>query len=286
MLALSAMPERYVQWNNRHGAPFGRPIGRRANWDFWNRRRNAEQLRGPFSIQGNSTTREFEYPWAFESGQLKAGMQVVELGGGLSGFQFIVDKAGCGVVNVDPGMEVKGWSCDLASIERLNRLFGTQVELRNSTIENAGLGESTVDRVFSISVMEHLTNKEIVSGMEHVYRCLKPGGLFILTVDLFLNLSPFCSRLSNEFGQNQNIRWLTELENWELVMGNQKELYGFDCFDTDAIVSNLEGYLIGRYYPAMAQCFVLKKRSWIQTVSAAPRVRVAKGAQIRSNGPS
>jgi SAM-dependent methyltransferase len=259
MLALSAMPERYVQWNNRHGAPFGRPIPRRTKWEFLKRRQSAEQLGGPFSIQSNNTTREFEYPWAFESAQLKAGMQVVELGGGLSGFQFIVDQAGCRVVNVDPGMEVKGWPCNPASIERLNRLFGTHVELRNSTIENARLGESTVDCVFCISVIEHLTNEEIVSGMEQVYRCLKPGGLFILTVDLFLNLSPFCSRVSNEFGRNQNVRWLTELENWELVAGNRKELCGFDCFDTDAIVSNLERYLIGRYYPAMAQCLVLKK---------------------------
>src|SRR5262249_36139669 len=203
------------QWNNRHGAPFGRPIPRKRIWDFFRPRKSVEQLRGPFSIQINNTTREFEYPWAYESAQLKPGMHVLEFGGGLSGFQFALGQIGCDVVNVDPGLEAKGrgWPCDPASMERLNDFFGTHVELRNTTIENAKLGEGTMDRAFSISVIEHLTDEDIVDAMRCVHRCLKVGGLFILTVDLFLNLSPFCSRLSNEFGRNQNIRWLTELGN-------------------------------------------------------------------------
>ena len=223
--------------------------------------KSIEQLQGPFSIQPNNTTREFEYPWAFESANLKLGMQVVELGGGLSGFQFVLDQSGCHVINVDPGMEAKGrgWPCDLASIARLNDLFGTEVELRNTTIENASLGENTVDRVFSISVIEHLKDIEIVQAMKHIHRCLKLGGLFVLTVDLFLNLQPFCSRVSNEFGRNQNIRWITELETWELIVGSTSELFGFDGFEVDAVVSNLDKYLIGRYYPVTVQCLVLKK---------------------------
>jgi ubiquinone/menaquinone biosynthesis C-methylase UbiE len=261
MLAPATLPERYRQWNDRHGAPFGRAIAKKRILDFLRLPKSVEQLQGPFSIQPNNTTREFEYPWAFESAKLEPGMQVVELGGGLSGFQFALDQSNCHVINVDPGMEAKGrgWPCDLASIGRLNDLFGTQVELRNTTIENANLGENTVDRVFSISVIEHLTDTDIIQAMRHIHRCLKLDGLFVLTIDLFLNLNPFCSRLFNEFGQNQNIRWMTELENWELVVGNTSELFGFDAFEADAIVSNLDKYLIGRYYPATVQCLVLKK---------------------------
>jgi SAM-dependent methyltransferase len=252
MLAPATLPERYRKWNDTHGAPFGRPNPKRRLLDYFRRPKSPEQLRGPFSIQSNNTTREFEYPWAFESALLKAGMRVVDLGGGLCGFQFVLDHCGCRVVNVDPGMEAKGrgWPCDL---------FGTHVDLRNTTIEKANLDDNSVNCVFSISVLEHLADADITTVMKHVYRCLKPGGLFILTVDLFLNLYPFSSRLSNEFGRNQNIRSMTGLENWDLVAGNREQLFGFESFSADAILSNLENYLIGRYYPVLAQCLVLKK---------------------------
>jgi SAM-dependent methyltransferase len=263
MLAPAALPERYQNWNDRHGAPFGRPIPEKRLFDYFRPSRSPEQLQGPFSIQSNNTTREFEYPWAFESAQLEPRLRVVELGGGLSGFQFVLDQCGCHVINVDPGMEARGrgWPCDSASMGRLNHLFGTRVELRNTTIENANLPDNSVDRVFSISVVEHLTDPDIATAMKHIHRCLVPGGLFISTIDLFLNLHPFCSRITNEFGRNQDIRRLIEAGNWEIVRGIREQLLGFESFSADAILSNLEKYLVGRYYPTMVQCLVLKKHT-------------------------
>jgi SAM-dependent methyltransferase len=260
MLAPSTLPKRYRDWNDTHGAPFGRPIPKKHLLDYFLPAKLPEQLGGPFSIQPNNTTREYEYPWAFEAANLRSGMQVLDLGGSLCGFQFVLDKSGCDVINVDPGIEAqgRGWPCDFASIEKLNRLFGTHVELRNCTIENANLSKCSMDRVFSISVIEHLTDNDIMNVMKHVHRCLKPGGLFVLTIDLFLNLRPFCSRLQNEYGRNRDIRFMTELESWEIVIGNPKELFGFSPFSVDSILSNLEKYLIGQY-PVLVQCLVLRK---------------------------
>jgi ubiquinone/menaquinone biosynthesis C-methylase UbiE len=152
-----------------------------------------------------------------------------------------------------------GWPCDNASMEKLNERFNSNVELRNTTIENAGLSENYFDRAFSISVIEHLPRTNIENVMRHVHRTLKPGGLFILTVDLFLNLYPFCSRSANEHGQNQDVRWMCELEKWQVLVGKNSELYGFSEFNKDAIQSNLEQFLIGRPYPTLVQCLVLRK---------------------------
>src|SRR6516225_6156242 len=119
MLAPAQLPDKYRQWNLANGAPFGRSIPRRRF--LYRLFRTTEQLRGFFSIQQNNTTREFEYPWAFFSADVQPGMRVLDLGGGLGGFQFVLDRSGCHVINVDPGMEAEGvgWPCDGASMTRL-----------------------------------------------------------------------------------------------------------------------------------------------------------------------
>ena len=63
--------------------------------------------------------------------------------------------------------------------------------------------------------------------MQHVHRCLKEGGMFVLTCDLFLNLSPFCSRTQNEYGVNQNLKSLIDENLWEIEVGDRKCLFGF-----------------------------------------------------------
>jgi len=79
-----------------------------------------------------------------------------------------------------------------------------------------------------------------------------------VTVDLSLNIHPFTSRQSNEFGVNQNVCEMIRHQPWELVAGNRAELFGFPEFDADKILSHLETYFLG-FYPALAQCLVLRK---------------------------
>ncbi len=215
---------------------------------------------GPFSVQRNNSTRAFEYPWAFEVGNLRPGMKVLEIGGGLSGFQFVVAQLGCSVVNVDPGLKATGvgWPCDNRSIAELNGCFRTQVDLRNTTVARAGLAQGEFDRAYSISVIEHLAPGEASDVMLHTYHCLKPGGLFVLTIDLFVNLDPFCARQYNEYGTNQNIRELISGQPWKLVVGTPDELFGFPEFDSEKVLSRLETFLLGQY-PALVQCLALEK---------------------------
>lgn len=218
---------------------------------------------GMFSVQPNNDTRIFEYPWAYDVAKCEKGMKVLDLGGGLAGFQFVLSQEGMQVFNIDPGLHAsgKGWRCDDGNISILNKIFSTHVTLINSTIQSANLESNYFDRVFSISVIEHFSERDYVEAIDHIVRVLKPGGLFILTVDLFLDLKPFSSREQNEWGRNFPIGGIVQHSDLELVVGNKKELYGCEEFESDAIMSNLSQYFIGKYYPTLVQCMVLRKRN-------------------------
>ncbi|HEV2694567.1 MAG TPA: class I SAM-dependent methyltransferase [Verrucomicrobiae bacterium] len=261
MIAPAHIPEAYEQWNLKHGAPNGGHVRFRRLWERFLPEEWLCRALGPFSIQRNNTTRAFEYPWAFAAGEIQPGMKVVEVGGSLAGFQFVLDRFGCQVVNVDPGMQAAGvgWPCDQASIGKLNRIFGTKIELRNTTMGRAGLADGEFDRVYCLSVIEHLPANDAAEVMANAFRCLKPGGRFILTVDLFLNITPFSTRLKNEYGSNQNVAELIQAQPWKLSAGNADELHGFPGFSPDKILCQLENYLVGGTYPALAQCLVLQK---------------------------
>ena len=258
MLAPRLLPDHYRHWNLVHCAPHGRPLRRLGLFRHFIPSGVWEKLRGPFAVQGNSVTREFEYPWAYHAASIEPGMRVLEIGGGLSGFQFVLSSLGCHVVNVDPGMEELDWPCDAANMRVLNKRFGTHVELCNTIVAEAGLETGSYEIAFSLSVLEHLSDGEITSVMQHVHRCLKPGGFFILTVDLYLNLVPFTSRQANEYGCNQDLRKLIEKAPFTLQVGKPEELYGFTEFDADHVLSHLEDYRMGSY-PTLVQCLVLRK---------------------------
>ena len=82
---------------------------------------------------------------------------------------------------------------------------------------------------------------------------LSPGGLVVLTIDLFLNLTPFCSRKTNIWGTNVSVAWIDELLGYTMVAGDRSELYGYEEFSTDQILSRLEEFTIGAGYPQLAQ---------------------------------
>lgn len=211
-------------------------------------------------MQTNSATRAFEYPWAFFAGDVSTGDRALEIGGGLSGFQFALDRAGARVVNVDPGMEREnpGWACDPASHARLNRAFGTHVELRSTSARDAGLERGGYDRAFCISVLEHLDEAERRDVLLRVHDALRPGGLLVLTIDLFLNVAPFAAEASNRYGTNVDVRVLGETAPFELIAGERSELHGFPQFDTAAVRRSLPNLVVGAY-PALAQCLVLRR---------------------------
>jgi SAM-dependent methyltransferase len=267
MIARRAMPEEHRRWNHRWGAPFGRSL-----WRFSCRLPRGTgvmertlftllpELRGPFSFQPNNTTRVAEYPLAFFAQPVVPGLRVLEIGGGLSGFQFVLDRCGCEVVNVDPGMKAhgRGFFVNETSIARLNRAFRTNVTLHHCFLQDARLQDASFDRIYSISVIEHIPVAEIPGIMRRAYALLKPGGTFIITLDLFLNVAPFAAANSNEYGVNVSARMLAESAPFDLIVGDKTELFGFTEFSKDTVISRMDAYFVGAY-PALAQFMVLRK---------------------------
>jgi SAM-dependent methyltransferase len=205
--------------------------------------------------------RRFEFPWAYDKVQerRRSDAVVVEIGGSLAGLQFVLAQESWNVINVDPGLAAEGlgWEVNADVHRQLCDTLNAPVALRPTTIGQAGIPDGSVDVLLSVSTIEHFAQADIEEFAAHARRILKPDGVAVLTIDLFLDLSPFTSRATNEYGHNVDVRSLLTNAGLELVEGDVSELYGFDEFDADRVQSNLASYFIGDY-PAMAQCVVAR----------------------------
>jgi 2-polyprenyl-3-methyl-5-hydroxy-6-metoxy-1,4-benzoquinol methylase len=254
MLARRELPSEYALWNRNWAAPYGRrspavtllkPLGSR----------RFRRIRGPFAFQGNTSTRTYEYPWAYYQLADLGASRVLEIGGALSGLQFVLAKHGHEVHNVDPFFDYGRGDYDfdpVAEHAALNRTFGTNVVLHPSTLPEADL-VGGFSAAVCISTLEHLPPASIQATLAAVKSLLHPGGLVVLTIDLFLNLTPFCSRTTNVWGTNTSVAWIEELLGYTMVSGDRAELYGYREFSTDCILSRLEEFAIGAGYPQLAQ---------------------------------
>ncbi len=263
MLARRELPLDFWRFNHTWGAPDGRkkaltqqlhrlPPSAKKAIEHDPRYRRAL---GPFAFQPNTSTRSYEYPWAYHQLADLGASRILEIGGALSGLQFVLAKDGHDVHNVDPFFDYGSGEYEVEPIAEhaeLNRVFGTDVVLHRTTLPDADLSGS-FSAVLCISTIEHLKTEDIEATLLAAKKFLEPGGLVILTVDLFLNLSPFCSRTSNVWGTNASIAWMDEILGYEMVFGDRSELNGYPQFSTEHILSQLENFAIGVHYPNLAQ---------------------------------
>jgi 2-polyprenyl-3-methyl-5-hydroxy-6-metoxy-1,4-benzoquinol methylase len=260
-----ALPEKYEEFNTRWGVPFGLPPA--SGVQLKQRHDDPRAEYGPFAFQLHSGTRVFEYPWSYFAAATSPGCRVLDIGGCVGGLQFVFATEGCRVVNVDPFEEGSGgwpttrWPVGPDLHERLNQILGTDVELVRERVQDAGLAEGSFDRVTCLSVIEHLDQSDAEALVAHAGRLLAPGGLFVATIDLFLDLKPFGVLSRNCYGANVDVAALVASCGLELVAGDRRELFGFPEFDLDRIVAELDELLLSPTYPCLSQSVVLRKPS-------------------------
>lgn len=269
MIAPKTLPPAYEAWNARHNAPFGARwwlslCQRRGGSHMFNRRFKLPVFLmrsvGEFGFQANNTIRTFEYPWCYDVAKCSPGMNVIDVGAGASGLPFVLAQEGVNVTAVDPLPEVPGadqWVFTQRDYAKLNRAFGNKVRYIPKFLEDAALTAAGFDRVFCISVIEHVPPSVVPPLMAEIKRLLKPGGLFVTTIDLFSDVAPFTSKKENAWGTNMDVRWLVECSGLSLVFGKRDELFGFPEFDADKIRARFPEFLHGGV--AMSQCIVLRK---------------------------
>jgi SAM-dependent methyltransferase len=262
MIAPRLLPPEFDRWNRRWHAPFGRRtrltrlLGPSSSWVI--------RRRGPFAYQTNNDTRRFEYPWAYSriaAHRTAMGgrpLRIVEIGGSLAGMQWVLAREGHQVTNVDPGLNARGigWEVSAERHRALSRAFGADVTLVSTTLPGAGIRDHSVDVLLSVSTIEHFAPPDLAEFCAHAARILRPDGVAILSIDLFLDLAPFCAATQHRYGTNVNVRRLLDDAGLVLREGEPAELYGFPEFSTDRVLQQLSGYLVGQGYPALAQCLV------------------------------
>ena len=265
MIGRRVLPAKYVEFNESWGAPGGHPVAAPVRRDIRLAQPRAEY--GPFAYQLASGTREFEYPWTFFAADTSPGTRVLDVGGCVGGLQFVFALEGCEVVNADPFDEDgAGWPSgrnrepmtpELHA--RLNDLFGTDVRLVRSPVQDADLPDGSFDRAVCVSVLEHLGQARAESAAARIGQLLAPDGLFLTTIDLFLDLEPFGVLRRNLYGTNIDVAALVAASGLQLLSGDRRELFGFPEFDRDRLVSEVDDLLIAKHYPVVSQALVLRK---------------------------
>ena len=142
-------------------------------------------------------SRLWEYPWAALSADLKKGMRVLDIGSGGSAFPHLLAAQGCDTHSADPslnqGTSTMGRKKRLVVSLGIATAWGLPPKARNSgfpvayspdSVQDLTYPDRYFDRVFCLSVMEHIPEMEWPQCMRQMCRVLAEGGRLILTLDM------------------------------------------------------------------------------------------------------
>lgn len=128
--------------------------------------------------------RLWEYPFAITSANIRKGMYCVDVGCGMSPFlSYLKENINCQTIGIDPDFFESGLKNIAFGINQ-EYLKKTNIAVIKSGMEDIPLPDNSVDRVFCISVIEHVSIDIARRGAQEMARILKPGGRLIFTFDV------------------------------------------------------------------------------------------------------
>lgn len=134
------------------------------------------------NVQGAEVyaARLWEYPFCILAAELESGMLCADIGCGMSAFTLYMRyQSSPASLGVDPNVlrDQKHFGHGVST----DFLKKTGLDVRQSSQE---LPSDQFDRVFCISVIEHVPRRKVRGLVREMARILKPGGFLIMTVDV------------------------------------------------------------------------------------------------------
>jgi len=145
------------------------------------------------------TFKHWEYPWAILWSSLEPGMSVLDCGCGRGFLQIYLALKRCHVTSVDiSSMKTKAirrfWDLlsrlklpikedKIKAVRNLAKRYNTKIDFQVADISNLPFERESFDRVFCISVLEHMNPGEDEDAVREMCRVLKPEGRLLITVD-------------------------------------------------------------------------------------------------------
>lgn len=127
--------------------------------------------------------RMWEYAFAIVASRVKTNDYCLDVGCGMSAFTvYLKDKVGARVIGTDPDfikgqIRYKGHGVSQEFIKK------TGLKIIKTSMEKLPFKNDTFEKIYCLSVIEHVTEDAAYLGIQEMARVLKPGGILVLTVD-------------------------------------------------------------------------------------------------------
>jgi ubiquinone/menaquinone biosynthesis C-methylase UbiE len=108
------------------------------------------------------------------------------------------------------GYQAVGLDLSEANIDKLRKRLDSSVELMIGNINRMPFPEASFDCVVVSEILEHLSDVDLHQALDEVRRCLKVGGVVIITVPANENLTasecfcPNCTEVFHRYGHKQS----------------------------------------------------------------------------------
>ena len=163
-----------VEWAN---------TGRLTEENFWNVTAKIHAIETELGLPHSGPqprslnwSRRFEYAWAILNANLHVNEQVLDAGAGDGSLQLFLARH-CITENMDIDTRL------MDNMRQLTQGKGFQLAFREASIEKMPYPDGAFDKVFCISVLEHMKPPHL-GHVKELIRVVKPGGSLLITMDV------------------------------------------------------------------------------------------------------